>query len=131
MAHGDLKLRERDERYQIDMVSWHDATTSVCKVCLAGCVISRKYNEPACACPSNFAPDWVYAFLSLDCIARGGMSSALTYFESVGEPSIMSPEFLKEYDEQLSGEYTTYAKSPVQFHSWLYKLTELLKKHGI
>ncbi len=134
MAHGDLKLRERDERYEVNMGWYHKPRTSSskCFVCLAGCVISRDASPEDPTSPSEYSQSWRDAFFALDYIRQNdiGLAIKVFYQYDLSDVSNRLDEFYTELQD-IDDDFTVYGKDQVAFHSWLYKLTELLKKYGI
>lgn len=134
MAHGDLKLRELDERYEVNMGWYHKPriSSSKCFVCLAGCVISRDASPEDPTSPTDYSQRWRDAFHVLNCIRSGLIKDAIGLFYQyrLSDVSNKLDGFYTEL-EDITDAFAKYEDDRVAFHSWLYKLTELLQKHGI
>lgn len=80
LALEDLERVEKDARYTVDMDTWHKAN-GVCRVCLAGAVISGLVNDPCISVsPIDVLGPSSSQLCALDAVRLGFVRGAVTQY---------------------------------------------------
>lgn len=102
VAVRDLEAVEQDERYIVDMETWHDPSNvpDVCSVCLAGAVIARAGNSPMHnISPFNFESiDVRFKLCALDSFRSGDIAVGVAYMYMPGRNTMIKDRDITEYD---------------------------------
>lgn len=117
-ALADLEAVEKDERYVVDMESWHEPADGVCMVCLAGAVMA---NRLVCNPTVTLMPSMLHEaqkLRSLNLLRMGIISGALEQFGITNSP--LFPYAV----------IANYAKNRDQFFADMRGIITLLREHG-
>jgi len=118
LALHDLELCEKDERYNIDMSTWHEPLRRGCYVCFAGSVMAKQLNcnPNECIYPSELGDETHRKLNALDYLRRGNVYAA---YRKIGRP-IPVP---------LEGSYdiVPYRKNRKRFKLEMYALADLIQ----
>lgn len=82
LALDDIDKCQKDERYVINMGTWHSLWDGKCHVCLAGAVMAQTHELPLNKSPLNLWEDnkWKHAFHALDDVRMGKLGNAYLLF---------------------------------------------------
>lgn len=121
-ALGALERFEKDPRYVISMIDWHEPRGGKCRVCLAGVMMAAAFQlDPGMYyTPHRFPYEIRRRLTALSYVGCEGMVDDITDDESMDEA--IESEFHKDY--------VTYNDDPVAFKAWLQKASLLLESHG-
>ena len=119
LALADIKKVENDDRYIVDMSSYH-LPNSKCRVCFAGAVMAKTLKggieqllEPVDFTERDF-------LVALDWIRIGYIRSALTVIDKQDQYSV------QDYIDVVS-----YCENPRQWRKDMFKIVRMLEKAGL
>lgn len=136
VALADLRKVEADERYRVDMATWHTPIGDRCAVCLAGAVMAGTLGlrHGVSTYPGAFGNDTADRLYALDACREGDVQSAIEYVTDahfdvdtqyaearrVGDRARASNiDMIAEYDED-----------PERFHADMSSLADWLEAEG-
>ena len=135
LALHDLELCEQDNRYIIDMDTWHtpyegynnDLLRNKCLVCLAGSVIAKSLNADACIdlVPCDYNHKTEMKLFALEYFRRGDIYDGI---ELLLPGSFEHMEF-----DNLSGyrDVIPYEENPTKFKQQMHELADDLELIGL
>ncbi len=135
LALADLRKVEKDDRYAVDMATWHeppgaslDEEATRCHVCFAGAVMAGTLGTMpnVVVLPSDFTsmgddPHTARRLLALDSVRNGFVEDALRELGAYSLPSDVE-------DHVDVPRYSTH--NPEPFHAAMAELAERLRKEG-
>lgn len=127
VALKDLAVVEKDERYVVDMGSWHERRRSRCAVCFAGAVMAGTLgaSHSKSITPGDFDGVTAMKLAALDSIRTGWVRHGLdTMGVFIGPPQDRS---IYRFDRDI----TPYAISKNSFKADMRALADDLEKAGL
>jgi hypothetical protein len=124
LALGDLEKCEQDDRYVIDMQTWHITHGDGCHVCLAGAVLAQSLGCKPDEDP-DFNDDYYFEALQLYALNEFRNGNIHTGF--------MQLDMLDMFDKSslpASVPVCTYRYSPWLFKNQMREIVELLEGAG-
>lgn len=128
VAMADLKKCERDPRYTIDMMQWHefDEMENTCAVCFAGAVMAKslKVADPLDSKnytdPFKFGGDTQRKLQALNQLRAGEIDNGLRLLRVSRPAEVPMTIFVERYENK-----------PKQFHRQMEAMAAMLEGHGL
>lgn len=128
LAINDLELIEKDERYSIDMNTWHiyNNEDNKCAVCLAGSIIAKtlNYNILKLFNFSNFSENIHEKLEALNEFKNGNIIWGLARLN-------LDYSFMKGELTEPSVDLTKYSENPSLFKQQILDLADIFEAEGV
>lgn len=131
LALKDLELVEKDERYAVNMHTWHRPKDGICQVCLAGSVLAKSL---------KFSNEEYTNGVYFESNFEKSEGEKLSFLDRVRMKSrLMIPNIYFQIEDdvkvKLSSEiyelpYTNYESNPSEFKTYLRELAKIFKKYN-
>lgn len=128
LALRDLKMVEKDEKYEVKMTEWHQPISySKCQVCLAGSIMAKSLKVPF-HCEANYAgifdelgERWSYITAhKLAIVSNVALGNATSFFAHIighigVEPNTKNQRKIDKAKIRIDRYYRTYGENRAAF----------------